>query len=169
MPTIVVKPAAAVRFSVMVGAPVVDPSAGGVGTVVIDQLNPGYILGSKKRQEVGSQAEPAFRQLPIELHTTGVAGNVTLTLVEDTDNIDPKTGLRRFFLNITKTSNGLLIQQEVITFDPELSTTTFTGGTGGASFGPTIFTPAAHSAGDLFQFGSRKQPDLAVSGFFAAD
>lgn len=160
--------------------PVVNPSATGVeitpidvstplsqagaGTVFLTRLTPGYILGKKKRSQVGSQTEPPLPELPIEI-PIAAGSTMFVSLTEITDGIDPKTGLRTFQLKVQDTDeNGKLIFQQTVTFDAELSTTTFHG----EGVGTTVFTPKAFKPGTQFQFGSEKQPDLSVNGFFVA-
>jgi hypothetical protein len=160
--------------------PVVNPSATGVeitpidvstplsqagaGTIFLTRLTPGYILGHKKRSQVGSQSEPPLPELPIEI-PIAAGSTMFVSLEEVTTGIDPKVGVRTYLLKVQDTDvNGKLIFQQQVTFDAELSTTTFHG----EGVGPTIFTPKAFKPGTQFQFGSEKQPDLSVNGFVVA-
>jgi hypothetical protein len=162
--------------------PVVNPSATGVeitpidvstplsqagaGTIFLTRLTPGYILGHKKRSQVGSQSEPPLPELPIEI-PIAAGSTVGVSIEEVTTGIDQgKTGLRTYLLKVQDdpAGGGKIIFQQQITFDAELSTTTFHG----EGVGPTIFTPKAFKPGTQFQFGSEKQPDLSVNGFVVA-
>lgn len=147
----------------------------GPGTVFLTQLTPGYTLGPKKRQEVGSQAEPPFRQLPIEIPIE-TGDTVNVSIVERTAGVDPKVGRRNYVLNVRAGAlmgglpAGTLLHQEEIFFDQELTSRAGTGG-GTTVFGSVsspIFTPVAQQPGVLFQQGSQRQQDLTVLGFFAA-
>ena len=166
MPTVVVRPESGAPLAdITVAAPLAQA---GPGILFIRQATPGYILGLKKRQEVGSQAEPPLRQFPIEIPIPdGVTIFVSLT--EVTAGIDPKVGNRTFKLRAQITNAaGALVHEEELHWDNELTSTAGTGG-GTTVFGSTgspYFTPIAQQPGVLFQKGSQQQPNPALKAFF---
>lgn len=144
-------------------------SQAGPGTLFITELSPGYVLGRKKRSQVGSQTEPPLPELPIEVPIPA-ATTYFVSIAEVTTGIDPKVGLRTYLLKVQVTdATGRLLHQEEITFDGELSSSTFVSDPQfGGAVGPTIYTPKATKPGFPFQNGSDKQPDLSAKGFFVA-
>lgn len=181
MPIIQVKPLVdgvnVVNVSVDTATPFDTPA--GAGVTSITDLTPGYVLDGKKHQQTGAQAEPAFKQLPIQIHQPLAGGQrvrVKLTEITATDPQDPKVGRRHYliqFFDFTGGVQGNLLHQEEAFFDQELSTTTFSGSSilgAGAISGTTVFTPySGFAPGDQFQKGSIQQPALVAKGFFIKD
>jgi hypothetical protein len=152
---------------VTVAAPLTQAGGANGGTLYLATLSPGYVLGRKKRSQVGAQTEPPLPELPVVVPIPAGA-TYFVSIAEVTTGIDPKVGLRTYLLKVQITDvNGRLLHQEEITFDGELSSSTFVSDPQfGGAVGPTIYTPSATKPGYPFQNGSDKQPDLAVRGFF---